>query len=312
MVSGCAANVTGASWPKFASACSSRSVGPPLLGDCANYRRPVFWAGIARAARLQPKAAKGATSEEGAGQPCGEGAEALVLKREVVSQEASTKNHGPGSANAPGADFQGKTCIECRHTKALDDFEKTKSSLDNRTEKCRACLAVVKAVRLGKELHHLALSVEEAWDKAKTCSSCGRKKVIRDFYRQAAKKDGLAPKCRACLSRIHDARPKTRPVLDIPRRCLYCNMVKLAGEFYLDNKTSTGLNSGCKSCIKQLRKDRRSRLKPCGIHRQTKLCTRCGEVKHASSFGIKFESLDGLQLLCKQCRVVANARRRNQ
>jgi hypothetical protein len=187
LVSCCAANLLR---PNIASACNSRSVGPPLFGDCADCRRPVFSARIARAARLQPVAAKGAPSEEGAGQPCGEGAKALVLKPEVVSQEASTKEPGPGFADAPGVDFLGKTCIECRRTKALDDFEKVTTSLDNRTEKCRACLTVVKAMRSGKELHHLALSVEEAWDKAKTCSSCGRKKETRDFHRDASAKDG--------------------------------------------------------------------------------------------------------------------------
>jgi hypothetical protein len=312
LVSGCAANLVGASRPNFASACKSRSVGPPLLGDCADCRRLVFSAGIARAARLQPTTAKGAVSEEGVGQPCGEGSEALVLERDAVSQEASTKDYRPGLANAPGVDFPGKTCIECRRTKALGDFEKTKTSLDNRTEKCRACLTVVKAMRSGKALHHLVLSVEEAWDEAKTCSSCGKKKEIRDFYRRGPSKDGFFGKCRACLSRTSDARPKTRLVLNIPRSCPYCNLVKLASEFDLNNRAPTGLNSGCKSCIKQMRQDRRSRLKPGGIHRRTKLCTRCGKVKHPSSFGINFESLDGLQRLCLQCRAAATARRRNQ
>jgi hypothetical protein len=106
-----------------------------------------------------------------------------------------------------------KRCSACGYSKLLVDFEKTKTTKDKRTEVCRACLAVIRARCLSedRDLYHLELAPEEAWERAKICTKCGVRKEIRDFYRKKGSKDGTTARCRSCMSNYNKALPVVLP-----------------------------------------------------------------------------------------------------
>jgi hypothetical protein len=132
----------------------------------------------------------------------------------------------------------------------LVDFEKAISSEDERTEACRACMAVLKAMRPESGFFpswHLKLTPEQAWDRAKSCTKCGLVKELRDFARRANLKDGISSQCRSCCSKKYGARP-VRALVDTPQQCSKCNEVKPATEYYISKRSLTGLDNTCKPC----------------------------------------------------------------
>lgn len=130
---------------------------------------------------------------------------------------------------------QVKICPECQHSKLLVDFEKTVTTMDGRTEICRACLAVLRAKSTQKELHHLGISVTEAWERAKACRKCGVTKELRDFARASQSKGQTYPYCRACTSAIPNAWARWSPP-DQPLRCNRCGKVKAANASLWSNR----------------------------------------------------------------------------
>lgn len=125
---------------------------------------------------------------------------------------------------------QVKFCPDCQHSKLLVDFEKTITSVDGRTDVCRACLAAMRAKINQKELHHLGISVKETWERAKICSKCGLKKELRDFARDS--KHQTRASCRACESALYDTRTRYAP-LDQVQQCIVCGEVQAAEHFRL-------------------------------------------------------------------------------
>jgi hypothetical protein len=81
-------------------------------------------------------------------------------------------------------DKPAKRCSVCVYSKLLVDFAETASSKDKRRDACGACSAAKRARRFeGKELYHLELTPEKAWERAKVCSKCGVRIEIRDHIR---------------------------------------------------------------------------------------------------------------------------------
>jgi hypothetical protein len=200
-----------------------------------------------------------------------------------------------------------KLCTECNYHKQLRDFEETVTSIDGRTDYCRACLATLRARRSGRKLHHLALTVEEAWEDAKTCSNCFQLKEIRDFSRNHRSKDGTQSGCRSCVSEGYSARPAWSPV-DTPQQCNHCGVVKPANEFARRKASCTGRSYFCKAChnmhLRELRKNLSASTVV--IQRIKKVCTSCGQNKLASEYSKARRNSDGLQEDCKECRLAYN------
>jgi hypothetical protein len=223
-----------------------------------------------------------------------------------------------GIPSASSSSDPAKTCNVCGHSKLLVDFEKTVSSVDERTATCRACLAALKATRPGSKnaAVHLRLTPEEAWERAKICTGCKVYKEIRDFAQNGLTKDGTSHRCRSCISYKNKQRRVRALMLpvDTPQQCKQCNAVKPATEYYRDMTSPSGLHDLCKPCYLRREKDRHLRLKKSKVfvQRQEKLCTTCKRTKPVSTFHKNWsKSIDGLANICKDCSR-ANSKRRRQ
>jgi hypothetical protein len=198
------------------------------------------------------------------------------------------------------------------------DFEKTVSSIDERTETCRACLAALKATRPGSRnaAVHLRLTPEEAWERAKICTGCNIYEEIRDFAQNMQTNDGTEYRCRSCISYRYKQRRVRALMLpvDTPQQCKQCNEVKPATEYYRNMTSPSGLHVLCKPCYRRREKDRHLRLEKVKVfvQRQEKLCTTCKRTKPVSAFHKnRARRIDGLDDICKDCSR-ANCKRRRQ
>lgn len=107
------------------------------------------------------------------------------------SQQVTLQSHSAGVS----VDVEGKKCIACKRVKSLVDFQKSGKGL---RQQCRACVAVTLAERSGKDMHHLSMSVDDAWAHAKQCAKCRVVKELRDFAPNKKSKEGVQTRCRAC------------------------------------------------------------------------------------------------------------------
>lgn len=205
-------------------------------------------------------------------------------------------------SESPECSSVAKVCASCQRPKLRVDFLKTASTIDGRTDNCRACLAVVKAKRSENELHHLALSVEAAWAQAKACKVCGLTKERRDFIRQAAAKDGTSNMCRACKSAQGMKSPTNTQSME-PLQCKTCLEVKAPEQFSKNWSHRSGRCSTCKACECKRRKENRHRVKELQVfvHRQVKVCTRCHKEKGRVEFANLARFPDGLNCICRAC-----------
>jgi hypothetical protein len=246
--------------------------------------------------------AAGPLSSDGARQEMAEALARLEKRSEGTSVRESEPTVGIGSA--AGSDKQVKSCNICKYSKPLVDFEKTLTSADERTEACRACMAVLRARRPGSRIFpswHLKLTPEEAWERAKSCTKCGLVKELRDFARDATCKDEISNRCRSCDSRSNGARPARMPV-DRPQQCIKCNEVKPATEYHINKKSPTGLQNTCKPCFLENRRVRNVSVKASKkVPRHEKVCTACGQTKSVSEFNKRRTSSDGFGFRCKSC-----------
>jgi hypothetical protein len=141
-----------------------------------------------------------------------------------------------------------RAASRCGYSKLLGDFEDTVTTEDKQTEVCRACLAANRARRFrGRELYHLELTLEQAWERAKICTKYGVGKEFRDFVRSKQSKDGTTTWCQSCTSNHKKARPVEMPV-DTPQRCIKCTEMKSAANYSVDPTKSSGRNDTCKLC----------------------------------------------------------------
>jgi hypothetical protein len=207
-----------------------------------------------------------------------------------------------------------KTCNVCGCSKLLVDFEKTVSSVDKRTETCRACLAALKATLPGARSTalHLRLTPEEAWERAKICRVCKVTKELRDFTRDANSKDGTSYRCRSCGSKKDSVLALKSPI-GTPQQCKQCNEVKPATEYHLNKRSSTGLQNVCKPCYRRRNNDRYLRLRKSTrvfVQRQEKLCSACRKTKPVSEFYKDSAKIDGVLYQCKDCQKAEKQKRR--
>lgn len=224
-----------------------------------------------------------------------------------IGADEGSKQFGaaPALGEVVDVDPVAKTCTQCQRSKPIVDFEKTIVTLDGRTDECRACLAAVRAMRARKPLHHLALSVEESWERAKTCSGCGLVKEFRDFSRRVRSKDGTYHVCRACHSDVLVARRRGGPhrPADEPQRCCECLEVKDADQFFTDGGLLTGRKSVCRICYARKQAEQYQAAKEVQIHiwKATRRCRTCQQEKPRAEFYRRPLTIEGLASNCIAC-----------
>jgi hypothetical protein len=132
----------------------------------------------------------------------------------------------------------------------------------------------------------------------KKCSKCGKIKSVTNFHKDRQKKDGLAVRCKVCVSEDgRDFREKAvgRPLVE-KKTCSKCGVEKLAIDFHKSSNHKGGLRPHCKECTKTIRKKPERSL-----FVDKKVCHQCGEEKSISSFALKSWSRDGYRSTCKKC-----------
>ena len=158
----------------------------------------------------------------------------------------------------------------------------------------------------------------------KKCSKCDDWKVLKVFYKEKKKWDGLQSQCKVCKN---IAREKQRRKLGMkPKRtehrfqgaleeeqCSTCKKWKALIEFGKHKRTCDGLQSQCKVCANIAQKNRRRKLgmKPQRTeHRfqgelEEKKCSKCDDWKVLKEFHQHNKVWDGLSSWCKGCTVTA-------
>lgn len=221
-----------------------------------------------------------------------------VSKSGLAGESVPTATEEPGPAIGPG---QSKECSTCYREKSYLDFERTKTTVDGRTDTCRACLATFRARRAGKLMYHLSWSLELAMERGKVCSKCGVFKEARDFARHSKAKDELSSDCRGCHNK-REVRLRQNVPLQTPRQCYRCGEVKLASKFHLKRGYPRRL---CKACRSVYAAQWRTMIERSSMYlsRDFKKCGICGEVKQADSFYKNKCNTDGLTSSCKECLI---------
>jgi hypothetical protein len=98
-----------------------------------------------------------------------------------------------------------KVCSHCKHAKPLDQFGR--KGLHGRQAYCRPCAnELVKESNAKRKARNLAK--EPTVDGSKTCSSCGKEKLLAEFAIDRAATDGHRHVCKGCDSARSKARRK--------------------------------------------------------------------------------------------------------
>jgi len=168
---------------------------------------------------------------------------------------------------------------------------------------------------------------------SKKCTTCDVEKLLEEFYRQSANRDGHASRCKSCMQLL---RPLVGTLLQKRRElkatathkvCTKCHTEKLLSDFRSCTRGIIGVSSWCKQCYKDNSKQHvltpavrreRSLLSRYGLsvkdydgllQRQEGKCAICGAVsigrKGAEHFAVDHDHVTGKvrALLCDGCNV---------
>lgn len=126
--------------------------------------------------------------------------------------------------------------------------------------------------------------------KTKSCNECGEVKLLTEFSKNAAKKDGLSRKCRSCsnkcVKRRRDQvkernlkRRKLEPDAAVthPKFCYKCGVVRDRKDFHKNAGNSDGLQELCRFCRRKQRADLQEELS--ALKKQS-VCVKCGYSDH--------------------------------
>jgi hypothetical protein len=219
--------------------------------------------------------------------------------------QGEAKREGQSVEDVENVELPKKKCVVCDIWKPSRNFQVSQSGTDGRNETCRACEAKRRAVRAGKELHHLALPPAEAWEQARTCSKCKQVQELRDFSRRAQAKDGLSWFCRSCVAEMDAslwAGTGTEPN-SATKRCTLCEEEKPASSFYPNRRKFSGLQSYCKRCNKAKAKEYQLKNRTSMLYnqRREKLCGKCNTSQRLEAFRMVSIRADAHHNICKAC-----------
>lgn len=114
-----------------------------------------------------------------------------------------------------------KRCSRCGDTKPREQFNRQSAAADGLHRWCKSCIRA----------RQLELNPPKGRDRnlarngEKPCLSCGERKPVGEFFKKADAKDGLASRCKACLSAQRKAayRAKADQVRERVRRYRQAN-----------------------------------------------------------------------------------------
>lgn len=109
-----------------------------------------------------------------------------------------------------------------------------------------------------------ALSYVHDHDTLRTCTCCGKDKMIDCFYPRKRSKDGWNRQCKMCVREKHDIASlknmESEKVQDLKDatvyRCVRCDQVKSIDNFHRDFRIARGFRATCASCYRTQDKHR--------------------------------------------------------
>ena len=103
---------------------------------------------------------------------------------------------------------ESKVCSKCKEVKLLEEFYKSKDSKDGHQYKCKTCERKYYQADIEKKKEYSARYRADNSEKCKVCHKCKEVKLLDNFSKSKASKDGHQPKCRTCVKSYKDANVK--------------------------------------------------------------------------------------------------------
>src|ERR1039457_931762 len=139
-----------------------------------------------------------------------------------------------------------------------------------------------------------------------TCSKCKIDKLVAEFDKATANKDGLKGFCKECrLKADREYRKRKSLTVIIPdlKTCPSCNLTKNSSSFSKNQSTGDGLYPYCKECDAKIKKERRKKnqARETIVIPEFKTCPKCKTEKRGAGFYRANGNDSGLTSLCKEC-----------
>ena len=190
---------------------------------------------------------------------------------------------------------QTKVCTNCKKSKNLESFGKSKRTSDNKQPQCKDCVNFKKRLLNSKRVISEQLPTD-----TKICSKCCISKLVTEFSNTSSTKDGKMYECKACRKKYHTPKIEGIKVFSDEKLklCTKCKEIKDFSDFNKTLKNKTGVTSICKKCKVIDRKEVKTKDKNIP---QLKTCTKCNVEKNRTSFVKDSSKMDGLSCVCKPC-----------
>ena len=152
-----------------------------------------------------------------------------------------------------------KRCRSCDTVKAVSNFSRHKGRRGGLQSECNQCRAEKQRLTIFRRQNSRSFVLPDK----KTCRSCGETKPPTGFYRQTAKKDGLASSCKACLYARRNAKrneiDNPEPTVD-EKWCPGCLGMVKAEDFPRNRRAKSGLWTYCRECESDRKASYRGKL----------------------------------------------------
>jgi len=202
-----------------------------------------------------------------------------------------------------------KKCSRCKKVKDISEFHKKKINKDGHNSICKLCINEYDRERLKHRAEREHIPIKE-----KRCLKCGKVKDVIEFQKNKFKKDGLAIRCKSCISQdlkeCKEGKIKSREkdsyVVITSKKCKFCGKIKNIDCFTINRSTKDGFSHKCKVCGLIYGKKRREKIlflkesSGCKVITEKK-CSKCGKIKKVSEFYKNKCSEDNYNAYCKEC-----------
>lgn len=190
-----------------------------------------------------------------------------------------------------------KRCPKCGKTKLLSAFHRNKTSKLGVSCWCKECKSA------SNKLQRLTRVSPEHPQTSFNCPSCSQKKPGKDFYRNRARKTGIAKICKECDTEQRRRRQRSYKSIVKEKLCPRCGKVKMAVEFYTHAGMKSGLQTYCKGCTSDYMRERRVKSGLPVMEKLPRGQRRCGQCKKVLSENNFYHRSDGryYRSWCKTC-----------